>query len=84
MTDEPDASDDDAEQPAEQTPIAEVDAVTDQLESGDYQLATNAIIDELTERLKNAEGEVDRTLALRGAGEVVAEIAAEVDDPKTV
>jgi hypothetical protein len=86
MSDEPDASDDDAEaeQSPEPTPIPEVDAVADQLASGEYELATSAVMDVLTDRLKNAEGEVDRSLALKEAGEAVSEIAAEADDARAV
>lgn len=82
MSDEPDATDDD--QPAAPTPITEIDAVADQLANGEYELATSAVMDELTTRYKAAETEVDRGLALRAAGEAVDEIAAEAADPKAI
>jgi len=76
MTDESEA-----EQP---TPIIEIEAVAEYRASGEHRLATSAVMDELTGRLKDAESEVDRSLALKEAGEAITEIAAEADDARAI
>jgi len=83
MNDGSDANPDD-EELTESAAITKIDNVAEQLASENYELATSAVMDEVTDRFKAAEGEVERSLALSDAGEAVSEIAAEAADPRKI